>query len=146
MNPRRRARPLLSRAIALALLTASIGFFPGCGPELTTPGDGDVSGTWFSAGPAAGMTNITMVLHQTPDGHVTGTFTATGTSGQQVCPMTGPCALSSTIDGANTVLQVNLELKNAGTFTGQIITPSRLHGTMTRSASDLVEFVRTDVP
>ena len=146
MSPRPYARSLTSRSSTFTLLIACIGFFSGCGPELTTPGDTDVSGTWFSAGPAAGMTNITMVLNQTPDGHVTGTFTATGTSGQQVCPTTGPCALSSTIDGANTVLQVNLELKNAGTFTGQIITTARLRGTMTRSANSLVEFVRTSGP
>ena len=138
-------RTLISRTAAFIALPALLAV-SSCGPELTTPGDTDVSGTWFAAGPAAGMTNITMVLQQASDGHVTGTFTATGTQGQQVCPTTELCTLSSTINGANTVLQVNLELKNAGTFTGQVTTPSTLSGTMTRSERTLVEFSRTSVP
>ena len=136
------------RVFLSALVGACIGL-SGCGPELTTPGDTNVSGTWFAAGPAAGMTNVTMVLKQTSDGHVTGTFTATGTPGQQACPPVigiGPCTLSSTIDGANTVLQVNLELKDGGTFTGQVIAPTVLRGTMTRNESVLMEFNRTAGP
>jgi hypothetical protein len=138
-------RTLVSRAATLVTLTSLLGA-SFCGPELTTPGESDVSGTWFSAGPAAGMTDITMILQQTSDGHVTGTFSAMGTPDQQVCPTTGPCALSSTINGANTVLQVNLELKDAGTFTGQVVTPTALRGTMTRVGSVLVEFDRIASP
>jgi hypothetical protein len=118
----------------------------GCGPALTTPGETDVSGTWFAAGPAAGMTNITIVLAQAADGHVTGTFSATGTQGQQVCPTGGPCSLSSTINGVNTVLQVNLELKDAGTFTGQVITPTELRGAMARTDVSPISFGRVSVP
>ena len=136
---------LLSRSATLVAicvtLTASF-----CGPELTTPGDTDISGTWFAAGPAAGMTNITMVLTQSADGHVTGTFTATGTPSDQVCPTTGPCTLSSTINGANTVLQVNLVLNDGGTFTGQVITSTTLRGTMTMNENTLVVFDRTAGP
>ena len=54
---------------AVATLSAAL-----CGPELTTPGSGDVSGTWHADGPAAGLSNITMVLEQTTRGGVTGTF------------------------------------------------------------------------
>jgi hypothetical protein len=56
-----------------AVLVACINI-TGCGPALTTPGTTDVSGTWFAAGPAAGMSDITMVLTQTGDGHISGTF------------------------------------------------------------------------
>src|ERR1700716_35586 len=126
-------------ALSAATLLLSASF---CGPELTTPGSVDVSGTWFGAGPAAGLSNITLVMTQTPDGHVSGTFTATGTSGPQVCPATGPCTLSSTIFGENTVLQVNLLLKDAGSFTGQVITPTHLRGTMTSTDNAIVEFDR----
>ncbi len=137
-----RSRWARTRAASLLVVIAG---FSACGPELTTPSDTDVSGTWFAAGPAAGMTNIKMMLQQASDGHITGTFTAIGTPGQQVCPTTGACTLSSTINGANTVLQVNLELKNAGTFTGQP-TSTTLRGTMTRTAATLVEFNRTAGP
>jgi hypothetical protein len=128
---------VLGLIAALATLSAAL-----CGPELTTPGSGDVSGTWHADGPAAGLSNITMVLEQTSDGDVTGTFTASGTPGKQVCPESGPCMISSTVDGANTVLQVNLELKNSGTFTGQLIGTDRLRGTMTRAENSLIEFDR----
>ena len=134
-------RFLISRAAMVVALTSVLGA-SFCGPELTTPADTDVSGTWRSAGPAAGMSNITMILKQQSDGSIAGTFTATGTSPDQHCPTTGPCALSSTVKGANTVLQVNLDLKDAGTFTGQVVTPTRMHGTMTSMESALVDFDR----
>ncbi|MDQ6872738.1 MAG: hypothetical protein M3037_12160 [Gemmatimonadota bacterium] len=130
-------------AVGAAFLVLNASF---CGPELITPGSVDVSGTWFGIGPAAGLSNITMVLTQTSDGHVSGTFTATGTSGSQVCPTIGPCALSSTINGANTVLQVNLVLKDAGTFTGQLITRAHLRGAMSGSTTEIVEFDRIAAP
>ncbi|MDQ6690281.1 MAG: hypothetical protein M3Z18_07205 [Gemmatimonadota bacterium] len=144
MNTRAR-KTLLSRGATIVAIcaTLSAGF---CGPELTTPGDTDISGTWFAAGPAAGMSNISMVLRQTPDGQVSGTYTALGTQGQQVCPATGPCALSSTIGGVNTVLQVNLVLTDGGTFTGQVIAPTILRGTMTTNENTLVEFNRSAGP
>jgi hypothetical protein len=138
-------RTLIPRAATMVALSSLLGA-SFCGPELTNPASTDVSGTWFAAGPAAGMTDITMVLQQAADGLVTGTFTATGTQDEQVCPTIGPCTLSSTINGANTVLQVNLELKDAGTFTGQVITSTALRGTMTRVGSALVEFARTAGP
>ena len=141
MTPRAR-NTLLSRAATIVAISAALSA-SACGPELTTPGDTNISGTWFAAGPAAGMTNITMVMAQTGDGHLSGTFTATGTPGQQVCPATGPCALSSTINGVNTVLQVSLDLKDAASFTGQVINPTTLRGTMTSGENTLVVFNRT---
>jgi hypothetical protein len=139
------ARSLLAPIYGSAFLVACIGL-SGCGPDLNSPGSTNVSGTWFADGPAAGMTNIAMILVQTPDGHVTGTFTAIGTQGEQVCPASGPCNISSTINGVNTVLQVNLELKDAGTFTGQVITSTQLRGTMTRTSNSLVVFIRSSTP
>jgi hypothetical protein len=124
-------------AIILALTTL-LGV--ACGPELTNPADSNVSGTWHAAGPAAGLSNITMVLQQDAEGSITGTFTAIGTPSEQACPTTGVCSLASTVRGANTVLQVNLQLKGGGTFTGQLTTATRLHGTMTSLENALVDF------
>jgi hypothetical protein len=142
MLSRFRARSCFCQA---AILLVCIPFL-GCGPELTTPGETDVSGTWFAAGPAAGLSDITMILEQAEDGHITGTFTATGTQGQQACPTSGLCLLASTVNGANTVLQVNLELKTVATFTGQVMTTTRLRGTVSGTGSALIEFLRTAVP
>ena len=140
-----RARKLISAALgmcaAVAVLSAAL-----CGPELNAPGSGDVSGTWTAPGPAAGMTDITLALVQTPDGVIAGNFTATGSPNLQVCPQTGPCLLSSTVEGVNTVLQVNLELRDAGTFTGQLVAADRLRGTMTRIENTIIEFNRVPVP
>jgi len=125
--------PRFAALLAFVLLGA-------CGPDLTTPADNNISGTWHSAGPAAGLTNITIVLFQDSEGAIVGTFTATGSTPNQSCPTTGPCALASTVRGANTVLQVNLALKNAGTFTGQVVSPTRMHGTMTSIDNELMDF------
>jgi hypothetical protein len=114
-----------------------------CGPALTTPSSTNISGTWVSAGPAAGMTNITVNLAQASDGSLTGTYTAIGTDPLQFCPATPPCAISDIITGTNTVLQVFFYMKDAGTFTGQILSDGTVKGAMTRiSASDAVQFTR----
>jgi hypothetical protein len=128
-----------------AVLVACINI-TGCGPALTTPGTTDVSGTWFAAGPAAGMSDITMVLTQTGDGHISGTFTATGTQGEQVCPATGVCSLSSKIDGLNTVLQISLNLIGAGSFTGQMTTTTELRGAIRQTDISPVSFERVAAP
>ena len=135
----------MSRAATVIALVTLLGA-SFCGPDLTTPADTDVTGTWHSAGPAAGLTNITIVLKQASDGSVTGTFTATGSAPNQTCPAVPPCALSSTVRGANTVLQVNLQLKDAGTFTGQLMTPGSMHGTMTAIESQLTDFDKLPSP
>ena len=81
------------------------------------------------------MTNITVVLTQTSDGNISGTYTATGTPNVQFCPATGPCAISGTLTGLNTVFQVFLDLANAGQFTGQLITGTELKGAMDRNGN-----------
>ena len=85
--------------------------------------------------PAAGLTNVTVVLIQSSDGTISGTYTATGTPNVQFCPATGPCAISGTLTGVNTVFQVFLDLANAGQFTGQLITGTELKGAMDRNGN-----------
>lgn len=114
-----------------------------CGPELTDPADTDVSGAWFAAGPAAGMTDINVQLTQSPDGSISGTYTAVGTPGLQFCPATGVCSISSTVSGSNSVLQVFFELKDAGQFSGQLISATELKGAMSRiSSTQPIQFTR----
>jgi hypothetical protein len=112
-----------------------------CGPELTAPGDTNVSGSWFADGPSAGLTNVTITLTQTEDGTIMGTYSGTGTPGPQFCPPTPPCSISGTIAGSNTVLQVFFELEHAGKFTGQVTEGSTLRGAMQRiDRLDPIEF------
>jgi hypothetical protein len=89
------------------------------------------------------MTNMSVTLTQAPDGSLTGTYTAIGTDPLQFCPATPPCAISSTVSGINTVLQVFFYMKDAGTFTGQVIAPGIIKGAMSRiNATDAVQFTR----
>jgi hypothetical protein len=111
-----------------------------CGPPLTTPSSTDISGTWVSPGPAAGMTNMTVTLTQAPDGSLTGTYTANGTDPLQFCGPP-PCAISGTVTGINTVLQVFFYMTDAGTFTGQVTAPGTLKGAMQRiNTTEPVQF------
>jgi len=124
-------------AIALASVTVS------CGPPLTDPASSNVSGTWFAAGPAAGLTNITVNLTQGSDGIISGTYSATGDAALQLCPVPGPCALSGPISGANTVFQVFFKLEGAGEFSGQLIDANQLKGAMNRiDVTQPIEFAK----
>jgi len=127
-------------AAMLALGALALG---SCGPSLTTPSSTDISGTWTSPGPAAGMTNMSITLTQAADGSLTGTYTAIGSPALQFCPATGPCTISSTVSGLNSVLQVFFYMKDAGTFTGQVTAPGTITGAMSRiSATDPVQFTK----
>ena len=126
--------------LLFAVLALSVG---SCGPSLTTPSSTDISGTWVSPGPAAGMTNMSITLTQGADGSLTGTYTAIGSPSLQSCPAPGPCTLSSTVSGLNSVLQVFFYMKDAGTFTGQVTAPGTISGAMSRmSATEAVQFTR----
>ena len=134
-----RGLPIAALAIAaLGVVTLS------CGPELTDAAATNVSGTWFSPGPAAGLTGVTVTLVQASDGTISGTYTARGTQGLQFCPSTGPCAIAGTLSGLNSVFQVFFELKDAGQFTGQLIDAGTLKGAMTRiNSSGPIQFVKS---
>jgi len=126
---------LLFAVLALALAS--------CGPSLTTPSGTDITGTWTSPGPAAGMTSMSITLTQAADGSLTGTYTAIGSPSLQFCPATGPCNISSTVSGLNSVLQVFFYMTDAGTFTGQVTAPGTISGAMSRqSATQAVQFTR----
>jgi hypothetical protein len=135
--------PLSIQSKKLLLLTVSALALASCGPPLTTPSSTNISGTWVSPGPAAGMTNMSVTLTQAADGSLTGAYTAIGTNGLQICPATPPCAISSTVSGVNTVLQVFFNMKDAGIFTGQVIAPGVLKGAMqSTSTTEAVQFTK----
>ena len=127
----------------LLLLAISALALASCGPPLTTPSSTNISGTWVSPGPAAGMTNMSVTLTQAADGSLTGTYTAIGTASLQSCPVSPPCAIAGTVSGVNTVLQVFIIMKDAGTFTGQVIATGTLKGAMQQiNTVEPVQFTR----
>jgi hypothetical protein len=132
--------PSSHKLLLLAITAAALG---SCGPPLTTPSSDNITGTWVSPGPAAGMTNMSVTLTQAADGSLTGTYTAIGTVPLQFCPANPPCAITGTVTGVNTVLQVFFYMTDAGTFTGQVIAPGTMKGAMSRiTATDPVQFTR----
>jgi hypothetical protein len=141
MHAFRKLCSLSARQLAAASAFLAIA---SCGPALTDAAATDVTGTWFASGPAAGMTNVTLHLQQSSDGTIAGTYSATGTDGLQFCPSAGPCAVTGTISGGNTVFQVFFELKDAGQFTGQLIDGNTLKGAMNRiGATNPIQFSRS---
>ncbi len=89
------------------------------------------------------MTSMSITIKQAADGSLTGTYTAIGTAPLQFCPATPPCAISGTVSGINTVLQVFFYMTDAGTFTGQVTGPATLKGAMQRiSTTEPVQFTR----
>jgi hypothetical protein len=130
--------PTIRLAFTIALLV-----FSACGPELTEPADTDVTGTWVAAGPAAGLSNLTVRLIQTESGAISGTYEGIGTEGPQFCPPTPPCITAGPLLGSNTVLQVFIELENAWKNTRQIVGGQTLKGAMERTGLlGPIEFVR----
>jgi hypothetical protein len=135
--------PLPAKQKNLLLLALASLAIADCGPALTTPSSTDITGTWVSPGPAAGMTNMSITFTQAADGSLTGTYTAIGTDPFQFCPATPPCTISSTVSGENSVLQVFFYMKDAGTFTGQVTGPGIMKGAMARlNVTEPVQFTR----
>ena len=132
----------LSR-VYLTLVLGTCIALSGCGPELTTPGGTNISGTWFATGPAAGLTSIYVTITQGSDGSISGVYTADGTPNLQFCPATPKCTIGGTAIGTNTVLQVFFDLQNGGLFNGQVIDPHTMRGSMSRGGLvQPVEFSR----
>ena len=134
MTSRSNVGKAMARLTTGALLITCM-LLSGCGPELTTPGKTNISGTWYSAGPSAGMTSIYVTITQASDGSISGVFTADGTTGLQFCPLTPTCTIGGPVSGSNTVLQVFLDLNNGGLFTGQVMDMHTMKGAMSRGGA-----------
>jgi hypothetical protein len=128
---RRFRQALLKSPKRSALLIVSVIGLLGCGPDLTDPGTGDVTGRWFSVGSANGITNITLTLAQEPDGSLSGSYTATAAPELGFCNTNAPCPIGNTIAGANTAFQIFFDLLGGGHFTGQLTGAAEMKGAMT---------------
>lgn len=91
-----------------------------CGPELTTPGDTKVTGTWFTADTARGITDVRLDLQQEADGAISGSWSARGVETDGVCGTELGCAPTNSVTGSNTVFRIHIELKGVASFTGQL--------------------------
>lgn len=103
-------------ATTAAIVTAAAA----CGPELTTPSDTDISGTWTSADTAGKVTDFVLRLSQAGDGAISGSWSGRGIEENGACPSDLGCAPANGVTGSNTVFQVHIDLVGLGAFTGQI--------------------------
>ena len=114
-----------------------------CGPELTTPSDKSLAGTWRSDAHLYTLSSIRMQIIQEPNGIVSGTWSAHGDGGRG-CPEATPCEASGTLIGRSTVAQVQIELiGSTGRFEGVQVKTDELRGIFAVGESfDVITFTR----
>ena len=110
--------------IGILLVIASAA----CGPELTTPSDKSLAGTWRSEAHVFTLSSFRMQIVQEPGGIVSGTWSAHGDGGRG-CPEHTPCEASGSLIGRNNVAQVQIELiGSTGRFEGVQVKTDELRG------------------
>lgn len=118
----------------VGLVLAGAVVAAGCGPELTTPGDSNLTGIWLSSDTAVGVTDFELKLSQGSDGVISGTWSAVAVPGNSTCPAVLGCAPANSVVGSNTVFQVHVDLLGAGPFIGQVEAEGRLRGHLSGAA------------
>ena len=109
----------------------AIGFvatLSSCGPDLLQPADSSVTGSWVLTGLIPNLSEIKVEMEQKANGRIEGNWTGVGGSGP--------------VKGLNSTLQVYIEIVGAGDFTGQLVTPTRLRGSITTPDPIAVELTR----
>jgi hypothetical protein len=109
--------------------------FAACGPPLTQPSSQNISGHWTSTDHIGPVFNLEMVISQTADGTITGTWAGKVSPPHPVCPPDLEATSAGTITGTNTVIGVNLAILGTGDFQGQVIDGTTLRGSILSCAS-----------
>ena len=122
----------------------AIGFvatLSSCGPDLLQPADSSVTGSWVLTGLIPNLSEIKVEMEQKANGLIEGDWS--GVAGRafagcerEACPVSGP------VKGLNSTLQVYIEIVGAGDFTGQLVTPTRLRGSIGTPDPIAVELTR----
>jgi len=107
---------------------ALVVVFTACGPPLTTPSSLNLTGRWTSADHIGPVFNLEVIIRQTPDGMITGTWDSDVAPPHPTCPPDVSNRGVGTVDGSNTVVGVQFSLKGAGDFQGQAIDGTTMRG------------------
>ncbi len=118
-----------------------VAILSSCGPDLLKPADSSVTGSWVLTGLIPNLSEIKVEMDQKANGVIEGNWS--GVAGRafagclmEACPVSGP------VKGLNSVLQVYIEIIGAGDFTGQLVTPTRLRGSIATPDPIAVELTR----
>ena len=118
------SRKLLGWIRHLALVVV----FTACGPPLTTPSSLNLTGRWTSTDHIGPVFNLEMIIRQSPDGTITGTWDSDVAPPHPPCPPDISDRGVGTVDGTNTVVGVQFSLKGAGDFQGQAVDGTTMRG------------------
>jgi hypothetical protein len=128
--------PLLARRVDLRKLLSWIRHwalavvFTACGPPLTTPSSLNLTGRWTSTDHIGPVFNLEIIISQTPDGMITGTWNSDVAPPHPPCPPDVSDRGVGTVDGTHTVVGVQFSLKGAGDFQGQATDNSTMRGSI----------------
>ena len=117
------------RACALAVVVS------GCGPPLSEPSPVNLTGRWTSAEPLGALSNLELIINQTPDGALAGTWSSDVSPPHPPCPPDVSDRGTGTIGGFNTVVAVQFALLGAGDFQGQVIDSNHIRGSLMSCSS-----------
>jgi len=130
---------ILAFSAARAILVA--GLLSSCGPDLLAPADSSVTGSWALAGSVPNLSQIRVDMTQGDGGRIEGSWSGITDSGRFGC-LKATCEVGGMVRGVNTALQVYLEIVGAGDFTGQLVSPTYLRGSIATPDAVAVELRR----
>ena len=113
------------RACALAVVVSA------CGPALSEPSPVNLTGRWTSVDHLGALSNLEVIINQTPDGALAGTWSSDVSPPHPPCPPDVSDRGTGTIGGSNTVVAVQFALLGAGDFQGQVIDGTQMRGSLT---------------
>jgi hypothetical protein len=97
---------------------------------LSEPSPLNLSGRWTSTDPLGTLSNLEVIINQTPDGMLTGTWSSDVSPPHPSCPPDVSDKGAGTIGGSNTVVGVQFALLGAGDFQGQIVDSAHMRGSL----------------
>jgi hypothetical protein len=134
--------PLTARRVGITNVLRSIRLwglvvvFAACGPPLTEPSAVDLTGRWTSVDHVGPVFNFEMIIHQSSDGTIVGTYSSDVSPPHPPCPPDISDKAVGTVDGNNAIIGVQLSLKGVGDFQGQVVSDSTLRGSFQSCGND----------
>ena len=120
--------PSYPQRVSLPALCLLVAIVQSCGPALSEPNHQSISGHWTSTDAVGPVSNIALVITQSADGTIEGSWSAKFFPPTAKCPTGLNANATGPVNGTNTVLDVHLALLGVGDFRGQLIGQTTLKG------------------
>lgn len=115
-------------SVAALLAATGVLTVAACGPELTTPGETDLTGTWAAQQSFGVISEVRLTLVQGAGGSLSGSWIGNAVPPPTGCPPELGSRPTNVVTGTNTIAQVEFEMLGAGHFIGAVLHPTLLHG------------------